>query len=389
MPRCLAAALFAAFVCAVAAQPASAASFNCDRAYTALEKTVCADRRLSALDEQMAQNYLGLLRRVSGAAESAIKAEQKNWLKQRNACEDDKRCISKEYRARIKRIANAAASQGLIVDQQRPARATATTAGPPRTSLFAPRTAETEPASADTFRTTAERAAAPTPAGRTDTQDAKENDAPKSPGLIKRVLSKVAPNLTNRDSVAAATGSDLETPPALRDDQTTRVTRRDDKVRRNQSVLPTDQVFEEPARREANVARDKSLPPDQTPARRKTVTTTRDLDTAATPPPQEAAPVTLAAPQETAHQEKKRKLAKDDDPNAPAVLLYTTPDVSRVIRLPDGESPFDKLDAQHAFEEPPPAPVRVLKATPESLPQPSKRAFDASRFDAFDDSPNG
>ncbi len=110
MPRCLAAALFAAIVLAAATPPASAASFDCGRAFTALEKAVCQDPRLGDLDARMARNYITLLNRISDSSATAIRADQKTWLKKRDACGDDTRCINREYRARIKKIGQLSAT---------------------------------------------------------------------------------------------------------------------------------------------------------------------------------------------------------------------------------------------------------------------------------------
>ncbi len=175
------------------------------------------------------------------------------------------------------------------------------------------------------------------------------------------MLSKVAPKLAGGNAQPSAS-DDLTEPPALRLDQEPRrqSTEPDVTVRRETDLF-----------REATVQRD-----DTAPARRKVVIKMRKPAIEAPDP----APVALAAP-----EKKKSKRAKDTDVGEPAVLLYTTPDVSSVIRMPDGESPFDQLDAQGAFDEPPGPP---LKVTPRSLPHPAKRAFDASRFDAFD-APNG
>jgi uncharacterized protein YecT (DUF1311 family) len=105
MLRCLAAATIAAIALFAGAPDLRAASFDCNRAATGVETAICEDRGLSNLDEQMAQNYRALLNRTSGATESRIRSEQKNWLRQRNACGGDERCLDREYRGRIQNIA--------------------------------------------------------------------------------------------------------------------------------------------------------------------------------------------------------------------------------------------------------------------------------------------
>lgn len=68
---------------------ADAASFDCGKASTLVEKAVCADPELSALDEEMAGRY----RIISAMTpDRDAKKEQLYWLGLRNACKD-KNCI--------------------------------------------------------------------------------------------------------------------------------------------------------------------------------------------------------------------------------------------------------------------------------------------------------
>jgi uncharacterized protein len=57
-----------------------AASFECGRAKTDFERTVCGDPRLSALDEKMAKAYKQALERQSGYTDR-LQADQREWLK--------------------------------------------------------------------------------------------------------------------------------------------------------------------------------------------------------------------------------------------------------------------------------------------------------------------
>lgn len=63
---------------------AHAASFDCAKAGTNVEKLVCADAELSKLDERMAKNYNDALKTYP--VPGALKLRQKQWLKRRNAC---------------------------------------------------------------------------------------------------------------------------------------------------------------------------------------------------------------------------------------------------------------------------------------------------------------
>ena len=80
----------------------SAASYDCAKAVTIVEKTICATPRLSALDEELATTY----KAVAKSAEA--RQEQRAWLVTRNACEDNAECIEASYLARIAslRLAN-------------------------------------------------------------------------------------------------------------------------------------------------------------------------------------------------------------------------------------------------------------------------------------------
>ncbi len=75
-----------------------AASFNCAKASTRSERLICSDKKLLELDEKMAGAY----RKAYNAAseEKQLKAEQIEWLKERDACETSE-CIWRKYESRI------------------------------------------------------------------------------------------------------------------------------------------------------------------------------------------------------------------------------------------------------------------------------------------------
>jgi aspartyl protease family protein len=62
---------------------ANAASFNCSKAFTLIEVLICTNSDLSLADEEMASLYA-----KAKKTNPNIKAEQKYWLMERNACED-------------------------------------------------------------------------------------------------------------------------------------------------------------------------------------------------------------------------------------------------------------------------------------------------------------
>ena len=79
---------------------AQAASFDCHKAGTLVEKTICADPLLSKLDEVLAQNFRNMLTVDLGTTKQALRAEQNKWLAARNRCTDTK-CLVSTYRTRI------------------------------------------------------------------------------------------------------------------------------------------------------------------------------------------------------------------------------------------------------------------------------------------------
>ena len=60
---------------------ATAASFDCKKAATWVEKTVCANPELSKLDEELAKAYHEALTNLSPEGQRETKQYQKQWLK--------------------------------------------------------------------------------------------------------------------------------------------------------------------------------------------------------------------------------------------------------------------------------------------------------------------
>jgi len=82
-----------------------AASFDCDKAASATEKTICADSKLSKLDEKLS----GAWTTVSGIKSdpAVTKSSQLQWLKLRNACGADVSCLIARYNERLAALVNA------------------------------------------------------------------------------------------------------------------------------------------------------------------------------------------------------------------------------------------------------------------------------------------
>jgi uncharacterized protein len=78
---------------------AHAAGFDCAKAASPTEKTICADAGLSSLDGQLAAAWKKAL--AKGGDTAALKAAQLKWLKQRDRCGNDAPCLGDRYRERL------------------------------------------------------------------------------------------------------------------------------------------------------------------------------------------------------------------------------------------------------------------------------------------------
>lgn len=77
---------------------AQAASFDCAKASTPVEKAICAESRLSDLDEQLAFSYKHTAETTVDI--DSLRAGQRAWLKSRNQCRDNA-CLVNAYQQRI------------------------------------------------------------------------------------------------------------------------------------------------------------------------------------------------------------------------------------------------------------------------------------------------
>lgn len=73
------------------------ASFDCTKAATKVEKMICADAELSRLDEEIAKSCQDAL--PDSSAADTMQQGQRDWLQQRNQCEDTA-CLKKAYEER-------------------------------------------------------------------------------------------------------------------------------------------------------------------------------------------------------------------------------------------------------------------------------------------------
>lgn len=89
---------------------AEAASFDCNKAKTKIEKTVCADPQLSALDEKLASAYRAMLEKLSPEGQRVLREGQRQWLKALpNDCPLEgalRPCIQASYNDRLRELAS-------------------------------------------------------------------------------------------------------------------------------------------------------------------------------------------------------------------------------------------------------------------------------------------
>lgn len=76
-----------------------AASFDCTKATTLVEKAICSDKQLSELDSLLMQSYKKALANSSDS--NTLKSEQRTWLINiRNKCQDST-CLKSAYNNRL------------------------------------------------------------------------------------------------------------------------------------------------------------------------------------------------------------------------------------------------------------------------------------------------
>lgn len=86
---------------------AASPSFDCAKATHEAEKMICKDGELAKLDRSLAALYSSALKDASGQDKRDLKDEQRDWIKDRNACSrnsDMRGCIVDEYRVRIDQL---------------------------------------------------------------------------------------------------------------------------------------------------------------------------------------------------------------------------------------------------------------------------------------------
>ena len=81
---------------------ATAASFDCTKASTLVEKAICGDQNLSDYDEHLARLYKQALANAPNS--DRVKADQRSWLAKRNQCKTPE-CLLDLYSERSSQLA--------------------------------------------------------------------------------------------------------------------------------------------------------------------------------------------------------------------------------------------------------------------------------------------
>lgn len=104
--------ILSAFFLLIITGNVEAASFDCGKATSEVEKLICGDEELSKLDESLNKAYLQALKRFD-SKEQMIKS-QRQWLKNdRNACKNAE-CIRKAYETRIKELGSSSNGTAIL-----------------------------------------------------------------------------------------------------------------------------------------------------------------------------------------------------------------------------------------------------------------------------------
>ncbi|MGF6699561.1 uncharacterized protein OKW38_004173 [Paraburkholderia sp. MM5496-R1] len=91
---------------------AHATSFDCKKASTYVEKTICSSPLLGKLDDALADNYRDMLASDLGDGGASLKKEQRAWVARRNKCTSEK-CLADLYRKRVDDVCDAPVVTGI------------------------------------------------------------------------------------------------------------------------------------------------------------------------------------------------------------------------------------------------------------------------------------
>jgi len=101
----------------IAAQAAGAAtpSFDCARATTWSEKSICTDEGLAMLDREMATAFSARQETAGDIGREQLRVDQRAWLETREQCRseaDPIGCLTSRYRSRIRQLTGKGPARG-------------------------------------------------------------------------------------------------------------------------------------------------------------------------------------------------------------------------------------------------------------------------------------
>jgi uncharacterized protein len=94
-----------------------AASFDCEKATSDIEHSICNNPDLSSLDDQLTENYQSAMANLPADQADALRTEQRSWLKQRNACNGQESCLSELFSQRAAQLQNTARQAASALDK--------------------------------------------------------------------------------------------------------------------------------------------------------------------------------------------------------------------------------------------------------------------------------
>ena len=89
---------------ATAATCADYAPIDCSRADDSAQRTICRDYSLGQAEARMATLYGVIASLVAMGQRGNLQDTQREWLKARDACRDDRGCIANAYSGRIQEL---------------------------------------------------------------------------------------------------------------------------------------------------------------------------------------------------------------------------------------------------------------------------------------------
>lgn len=92
---------------AIAPRPAAGQAVDCFKATSAVQKAICTDSDLMALDKNLTLAYAAAVKQATPAQKTGIEAQQRRWATARDACAKDKdlkACVRTYYANRTEQL---------------------------------------------------------------------------------------------------------------------------------------------------------------------------------------------------------------------------------------------------------------------------------------------